>query len=318
MSDSEVWRFIGDINALLEKDQKLSIPGYRSPDFLICGAAKAGTTSLFHYLSQHPSIYTPFAKEPGYFSALRTYAQSPEKYASLFEQAGQNQKVGEASTAYLTSPDSALRIASAVPEARIIVMLRNPADRAFSHYRWMTREGWEYAPSFQEALRLEQKRRVGNPAFVRDNPEYYYNYLYFRSGLYCQYIERYLDAFPADQIHFMLFEEFVQSPVDHAQAVYRFLGVDDTFQPKIKVHNKGRDVWSPRFQYFIRQKLRPAMNTVSFPSRVRICSNLMAFNKAAEKNTIPLTLRKALLNRYEENIRETEELVGLPLSETWL
>jgi hypothetical protein len=315
-NNSVVSDVLGDVHSLVEKDQDLSRA--RTPDFFICGAAKAGTTSLFNYLGQHPSIFTPSVKEPGYFSALRTFLQEPAEYDSLFGDVEESRVTGEASTAYLTSPDSAHRIASAAPDARIIIMLRNPADRAFSHYRWMTREGWEYASSFREALRLEREHRSGNRHFVKQNPEYYYNYLYFKTGFYSCYLNRYLNFFSNDQIHFILFEEFVEAPVYHSKEVYRFLGVDDSFTPQIKVHNRGRDVWSPRFQYFVRQSLRPTLDALSFPSRVRICSQLLDLNKGKSKAAIDPALRQKLLECYREDIRRTEVLVDMPLQEAWL
>ena len=316
MDEAAAWNVIDNLNILIEKDKELR--DLRTPDFIICGAAKAGTTSLFRYLSQHPYVYTPRIKEPGYFSAFRTYSQSPEKYASLFEPAEEYQKAGEASTAYLTSPDSALRIASAIPEVRIIIMLRNPADRAFSHYRWMTREGWEYAASFQEALHLEQNSRSGNAEFIRCNQEYYYNYLYFQSGLYYDRLKRYLNVFASNQVHFILFENFVESVKEHTQRICRFLEIDDTFDPEVKVYNKGGDVWSPHLQHFIRNKMRPVMDKISFPSRVRICSHLMKWNQTRPNRSMAPAVRSALLDRYRSDIKKTEALVDLPLSQAWL
>src|SRR5687767_12736237 len=108
----------------------------RVPNFFVCGAARSGTTSLWEYLRQHPDIYMPAAiehKEPSYFCDL--YGMSDwNQYLALFREAGNRKRVGEASGPYLTSPESAGRLKEAAPEARIIILLRDPAERAWSLY----------------------------------------------------------------------------------------------------------------------------------------------------------------------------------------
>lgn len=288
------------------------------PDFFICGAAKSGTTSLWKYLQQHPSVFMPTSmKEPGYFSNLRPL-QDLDRYTSLFEKATDDQRVGEASGAYLTSPESPGRIYDAVPEAQIIIMLRNPADRAYSLYRWMTREGYEPISSFEEALAAEPER-IDDESFKHDNPEYYYNFLYFTSGLYSTQIQRFENTFPSERLLYLLFDEFVQKPVDVTQRVFRFLGVDDEVKPTIKTHNKGKNVWSPSLQFSIRHSITPALvNVLGFSLGKRIGGRMMKVNMSREVSPLPPDLRSRLLDRYADDIRKTEEQTGLPLSDAWL
>jgi hypothetical protein len=291
----------------------------RHPDFFIAGAARSGTTSLWRYLLQHPSIYMPDAsgeKEPGYFSSLRPF-QDRRRYLSLFEGASDNQVVGEASGAYLTSPDSAGRIASAIPDARIIIMLRNPADRAYSLYKWMTHEGYEYTPTFRRALALESQR-MDDENFARDCPEYYYNYLYYHSGLYSEQIARYVNLFPRHRLKFIVFERFIEAPMSYTQEVYRFLGVDPTFTPTISVQNRSRDVWSPRWQYFICHRLSSFLYTLCVPRVSQIKSALMTLNLRPQKTPLDPSLRKHLLDRYEDDIHRTASQTSLPLAKIWL
>jgi hypothetical protein len=131
-----------DLASQIAKDQVLIDESVRTPDFFICGAAKSGTTSLWNYLVQHPGIYEAQDKEPSYFSALHPLYPSARQYGRLYGDAREDQLVGDASVAYLTSPDSAFRICRVVPNAKIIIVLRDPTERAFSLYRHMVWHGF--------------------------------------------------------------------------------------------------------------------------------------------------------------------------------
>lgn len=310
--DAVVWEVIGSIDSLLEKDRRLQEAC--TPGFFICGAAKAGTTSLFNYLGQHPSIFTPERKEPGYFSALRPL-RSPDRYERLFDGARKGQLIGEASGSYLTSPDCAQRIAHVSPQAKIIIMLRNPADRAFSLYRWMTREGYEWISSFEQALEKEGERR-GSRSFIENNPEYYYNYLYYTSGRYAHQVERFLDYFDRSQVRFVLFDEFIESPSVHTKNVIRFLGLDDSFSPRTPVRNKGRDTLAASLQYWLCQNAPSYLKLL--PGGLRVAETLMRWNKVGKWRTLRDQCRERLLASYEANIRRTGRLISRDLSSFWL
>jgi len=210
----------------------------RMPDFFICGAARSGTTSLWQYLRQHPDIYMPPAiehKEPSYFCDL--YGMKDwQAYLSLFRDAGNKKRLGEASGPYLTSPESAGRIKAAAPDAGIIISLRNPVERAWSLYKWMHTNGYEKLPSFAEALATEESR-LENADFIRNNGQYYYNFLYFHSGLYHDQVKRFFDTFGRDRVRVIIFEEFTEAPSEHIKAAYKFLEVDPAFSPALEVHN---------------------------------------------------------------------------------
>lgn len=127
----------------------------RFPDFFVVGAARSGTTSLWMYLLQHPKIFMPREielKEPSFFCDLLDL-YDVDAYLRLFSDAKPESAIGEASTAYLTSPESADLICNANPDARIIIMIRNPIDRALSLYKWMIREGYEWITPFEKSIR---------------------------------------------------------------------------------------------------------------------------------------------------------------------
>lgn len=214
-------------------------PRQRLPNFFICGAARSGTTSMWEYLRQHPDIFMPTVfgwKEPSFYCDLYG-VKDRAFYLSLFAQAGNKKMVGEASTPYLSSPESAGRIHAELPHARIIIVLRNPIERAYSLYKWMCENGYEQIPTFAAALEAEDKERHANESFMRNNGQYYWNFLYFRSGLYHDQVKRYLDTFGAGQVKIFLFEDMTREPGRTVRETFEFLTVDPEFLPAIDIHN---------------------------------------------------------------------------------
>lgn len=306
-----------DAPSILKKDKTLLEKEIRTPDFFIPGAAKSGTTSLFEYLGGHPSIFVPGQKEPGYFSACRPM-QEPGHYAELFKRADPSQIIGEASTAYLPSPYSAERIAEVCPEAKIIIMLRNPADRAFSLYRHMVRYGQEPAPTFLRALKLEPQRRESG-AFQQQNMAGFFNYMYFTSGLYYRQVSRFFSKFDESQFKIILFDEFVEDPLSKTQEIYRFLDLDDSFHPDTSIYNERQDIYSPRLQVLIAQYVRKLPSGLRFASILtRINKALFSFIEGKTKSSLDKNLRLRLLDCYTEDIKKTGDLINRDLGKYWL
>ncbi len=227
--------------------------GRIKPNLFIVGAAKSGTSSLWQYLKANPQVYMPedeLYKEPAFFSS-KGEGQGYENYIKVFGRASdEHQWIGEASTAYLTDPVSAKRIYDFNPSAKIIIMLRNPADRAYSLYNWMVQDGYEVAGSFEEALKLEEER-IGKTIPNWFEPEYYWNYLYFRSGLYSEQVKRYLDAFK-DNVLIIKFDEFKKDTVTEYKKVCDFLGVEMNEIPQI-AFNPSKRVASAHLQFVLRK-----------------------------------------------------------------
>jgi hypothetical protein len=224
---------------VMPPEDELRRMGFHVPNFFIAGAARCGTTSLWAYLRQHPDVFMPPAfefKEPSYFCDLYGMKNWRE-YLALFSEATGRKRIGEASGAYLTAPESAGRIRSAFPQARFIISLRNPAERAYSLYKWMHANGYEPIPVFEDALKAEEDSRLANKDFIRNNGENYYNFLYFHSGLYVEQLRRFYEAFGTGQVHVILFEEFIARPAAHMQRVFEFLDVNASFVPHVEVHN---------------------------------------------------------------------------------
>lgn len=285
------------------------------PNFFIVGAAKAATTSLWIYLKQHPEIYMPEEskyKEPALYCP--NYGMTGvEEYMRLFSGVTDEEAVGEASTAYLAAPESAAMIRNACPEARIIIVLRNPVDRAYSLYRWMVNHGYEWLYPFERALE-EEKKRMDNPMFFSSNPENYYNYLYFHSGLYSQQVLRYLQEFPEHQVKILLFEDVKNNPRNVVRGLYRFLGVDDSFMPKIAVHNKAdfRPV-NIRLHFALKRlRIRYRHTRVDRILGAFFFANLRMFGlKWPQLNP---EIKRMLINAYRSDIEATSKIIGRDLS----
>lgn len=287
------------------------------PNLFIVGAAKSGTSTIWYNLKNHPSIFLPqdeFHKEPKYFSPLaKPKNQTFEDYLKIFEQANQEDYIGEASSAYLTDPMACNHIFNFNPQAKIIIILRNPAERAFSLYNWMVQEGYEYERSFEKALNKEPKRiNKKIPNFWE--PEYYYNYLYFHSGLYYEQVKRYLDTFGAN-VQILSFEELKSKQDNVVKALFDFLELRPIpFQnPYI---NPSKRVLSPKLQFTIRKiiKYKEAFNlrVLKNSNRIKAKRDRLLDWGTLEQPPAPIKegTRKNLLKHYKNDVYLLSELTG--------
>jgi hypothetical protein len=204
------------------------------PDFLVIGAQKAGTTALYAYLLKHPAIVGPSWKEVSYFD--RHYARGEAWYRGNFptrlrhaaarRRAGTEPVAGEASPSYVFHPSAPERVAKVVPRARLIALVRNPVDRALSHYHHEVALGREPL-SFEDALAQEEERMRGELERMRD-PRYFsrawWNYTYASRGLYADQLERWLAVFPGEQLLVVPSEDLLDRPAETYARVLEFLG----------------------------------------------------------------------------------------------
>ena len=211
------------------------------PDYLIIGAHRAGSTSLWAYLSQHPQVSVNFPRLQGikgvrYFD--ENYHRGEAWYRSHFPSAAYRASLrrrhggavaGDASSYYLFHPAAAERAAKAVPEAKVIVLLRHPVDRAYSHWLRERRDGAEPIASFEEAVAAEPERLAGEVDRILDDESYYSyaheNFSYMSQGLYLDSLRKWLEHYPRDRVHVELSERFSQDPQGGFDRVLRFLGL---------------------------------------------------------------------------------------------
>jgi len=193
----------------------------RWPNFLIVGAQKAGTTSLFYYLRQHPKVFMPSMKEPGYFRFYISEEDEPKpirdkkKYLALFKKVKDEIAIGEASGAYLEEKETPKRIHDVIPNARIIILLRDPVERSYSQYLEHVKGGIEKL-SFSERIRDDLsliKKNIHTTPIVR-------------ASFYSEKIKRYWDTFGKNQIKIIISEEFIYNTNKTVKDILKFLGID--------------------------------------------------------------------------------------------
>jgi hypothetical protein len=205
----------------------------RLPNFLIIGAQKSGTTSLYNYLKQHPQVWMSPVKEPHFFAYEGQAAPMPSMvttlsdYQALFTRVGDAVAVGEASTSYLHTEQAARRIRYYLPNVRLIAILRHPAERAFSNWLHNRRSGVE-SLSFTGALRAE-KQRLREEAYV--------DRTYQHKGYYHRHLARYLGLFPRDHISICLFDDLTRDPDGLMRTLFEFLGVETGVRLRLEQHN---------------------------------------------------------------------------------
>jgi Sulfotransferase family len=297
------------------------------PNFLIIGAMKSGTTALYHYLRQHPQIYLdPTRKEsqffsfegqmpdfcgPGDESIYRYFINNVREFEALFGDASGRPAVGEVGTIYLYMPRTAERIKHYIPAARLIAILRHPADRAYSNYLHRVRERLEPCAEFAEALRHEPIRRQQNWS-----PEWHY----LQVGFYYGQLKRYYEIFDPDQIRVYLYDDFQSNPIRLLQDIFAFIGVDDTFVPNVTLRHNVAGVPRSRMLYRFLDKRNPLKSAMKpfIPREFRLASQEI-LRRLNQRRPPPLdpALRRELVQVYQEDILKLQDLIGRDLSH-WL
>ena len=179
----------------------------------------------------------------------------------------------------------------------------------------MTAAGNEWLTPFEKALEAEE-RRARDPRFLRRNPQYFYNYLYFRSGLYGQQIGRYVQLFPRSRFLFLPFEDLQRDVRDVLRRVLQFIHVDPDFEPDdLSPANQSRKVRSARLQFYLRRRLEPALVKLRL-GRVRPLVDRMADWNVVNSRPAPLSAetQMRLIDRYGSDLEKLERLTGLDTS----
>jgi len=297
------------------------------PNFFIIGAAKSGTSSLYMYLKQHPEIYMSPVKEPHFFSfdAQSKLTKGPgdpipnaitdfEQYRSLFDGVCDEKAIGEASTSYLYRPEAAHRIHDVLPGAKLIAILRNPAERAFSAYMHVVRDGRETAGSFSEALKLEDARKKDNW-----DPIWHFTSV----GRYYEQLARYYQRFSRDQIKIFLYQELLNRQQALLEESFRFLGVNPNFTPdsSVKFNISGEQKSQVLYKLFksIFNHPNPVrwISRYIIPERWRWKVTNWVRERNLKDNQIPPEKKSELITFYRPEILRLEQLIEKDLSH-WL
>lgn len=288
------------------------------PNFIVIGAAKAGTTALYWYLADHPAVFMSKVKETNYFAfgldpEGRLLYGDPEvhhfpvkslrEYEQLFADAEDAVAIGEASPIYLECPEAAGRIRELLPATRIICGLRQPVDRAYSDYQMYLRaQGRRFDPA-----------RDLTAASVWARPDSHW----MRIGRYHEQLARYFDAFPRGQIHVFLFDDLRRDALRTVQVIYRFLGIDPAFVPDFDTpHNIGGMPANMLLERFFNSGIRAAVKPL-VPKRTANWVRRLRARNMRQAPPLPAELKAELTHRFRDDIARTSELIGRSL-EHWL
>jgi len=301
----------------------MSIPPKVVPNFFIVGAPKCGTTSIYEYLCQHPQVFMTRWKEPHFWSTdlYRPGRISEERYYKLFEEGAGKQRVGEASTEYLYSPKACENIKRVFPDAKIIIMLRNPVDMIHSGHSQRLWHGRENIPVFEEALEAELDRKEG-----RRLPPYPYpvETLFYRDvGRYARHVDRYLSTFGRDNVHIIIFEELVKEPKEVFSGLCNFLEVSQDAVVSFGQHNANK---VPRFRKIPlllvpTSKLRVGARKLPGPvhRQLRVLARFIMKANTKRERRVPLKpeTRRSLEEFFAEDVAELGALLGVDLQNLW-
>ncbi len=292
------------------------------PEFLIIGAARSGTTALHAYLRQHPQIFMPAHKEPNFFAfeGLDLTCEGPgaddinnsitrfSDYQRLFDSAPDTATCGEASPLYLYSERAPAQIKRHVPNARMVVILRNPVEQAFSHFMYATKQCIEPESDFTTALGLENKR-------LADNWQPLFGYSSFPR--YAEQLSRYFAIFPKQQFLIRTYEDFQDKPNEVLKDIFGFIGVDVGFKPDMSQKlNAGGVPKNQALQNFL-MKSNPITRAIGLvvppATRLRIRDRLAKLN-LDRAEAMPDAARTILHQRLDDEIIRLEHLIARDLS----
>ena len=278
----------------------------RLPNFLIIGAHKAGTASLYHYLKSHPDIFMPKIKEARFFAFNPQNPKHQEKarkafpitsiegYSALFDQAKNESAVGEASPNYLTSEYAAKNIFRYIPDAKLIVSLRNPIDRAYSLFLM------KYRSAEKENV------NVSDYKFSLDDAE---------QGAYYPKLKVYFDLFDRDQIKIILFEDLVKDTDRVVKEIFKYLNVPDYFSPVVSdIHNCGGIPKLKLIHKISKNKKLTVILKKYFPHSITSILKNIKNDNLREAPQLAKAQRIEAIKLIKDDLSKTENLIQRDLS----
>ncbi len=297
------------------------------PNFYIAGGARCGSTSLFAYCKAHPQIFMAPIKEPNYFSygyggipfagpgRERFYApaiKDRRTYEALFEGAGDALAVGEASINYMLHPEACAGIRALTPDARLLFVLRQPVERAWSSFQRSRHEGTEKEPDFLAAWHDDERRRAAG----------HWSSIHRYKSLYGRHLKVWFETFTREQIKVVLFDDILADSAAVMRDVYGFLGVDPGFVPDTSVvHNRSGEIANPVLRWLwlgtggLRSVLVPLM---PLKWRGRLFPFIARNQKVRRpKERLDPALRAELTQELRDDILALQDLIGRDLS-GWL
>ena len=295
------------------------------PNFLVIGAPRSGTTSLYFYLKQHPEIFLPVRKELHYFSydliaknisgpgdkdTLQILCADKPSYLEHYKGVKNEIAIGEISPSYLYYAQVSQRIHQELGQIKIIAILRNPIEKAFSQYMHLVRLNLEKL-SFHEALFVEEERKKQKWGDI---------WRYAESSLYSSKIQTYIDVFGEENIHIVLMEEFVLDPQKILGSIFSFLDVKNSFQVDTnRIYNKSGIPRSKSVaRFFAHQNLLKKILKKIVPEHIRVPLRMAILNAnlTPKQEVMDTRSRQFLVEYFKSDIFKLEEILNY--STEWL
>lgn len=289
----------------------------KTPTFLILGAGKSGTTSLYHYMAEHPNVYMSEPKEPIFFEA--EYEKGLEYYwHKYFSGWKGEQAIGEARPTKLYLPFVPKRLHESLPKAKLIAILRNPIDRAYSAW-WMNVCNGKEDLSFEEAIQRDLDRMEAGINFEGESGERLWREnlknekinIYLDEGYYAKQLKRYLELFPLSQLKVILFEDLCSDLQAVMSELWEFIGVNPKYELKDKT---PRNVAVPQMVLRMWRLIRKTGLNQIFPEHAKTWLRFRLSRLSKGKPKMGEETREFLIAHYYKHNRELEKILQRDLS----
>jgi hypothetical protein len=292
------------------------------PNFLVIGSIRSGTTALYEFLRQHPRVYLTPQKETNFFAFEgekprfrgpgdrtifnRDTITDIQSYCKQFEGVTTETAIGEVCPKYLFYSRAAERIYHHIPKAKLIAILRNPVDRAYSHFIMRLRDGFEPCSRFEDAIADEDRR-------IREN---WGSGMYVQVGFYGRQLKKYYDTFPKEQIRVYLYEDYLADAAKIIGDLFRFIGVDGTFLPDISGRHNVSGIIKNRVYRLLWTRTHPIRSVIRpiLSKGLRHAVSSFFVNQALVRPPFPMHVREQLIDTYREDILMLQDFIGRDLT----
>lgn len=270
------------------------------PNFFVVGPPKAGTTSIAHHLKKHPQVFIPDVKEPHYFSPhIESVVNlNLDEYRRLYEKASGYTAIGDLSASYFLYEEVPGRIFEVSPDARIVMMLRDPVARAYSDFTFARTLGIEPETAFRKALQRYE---------TRDSPEWYLSRCYIEQGLYYSPVRRYQETFGKERVLLLPFDDLTRNPREFFARIATHIGVNPGFFETVDLSEALNEYRMPRWRSLVNLVRRLRLQQMIPASMLRRLRPLFF-----DTNRDPLDeeSRRLLQEMYKPDVAQLEELMG--------
>lgn len=289
----------------------------RKPDFYIVGGYKCGTSLMHQFLRQHSEIFMPEVKEIYHFGSDLTFKYpkvTKKEYLEFFSGANNEKRIGDATAAYLMSGNAAKEIKQFNPDAKIIIMLRNPVEMIYSLHSEMVYQGYELLKDFSSAINVKDGRRQGKDisSYIRCPVE---NLYYLKVPLFTKQVKKYFDVFGKENVHIIIFDDLKREMAGEYRKTLQFLRVNEQFQPSFKIVNPNKSVRSEKIRNVLKNipSKYKQLGKILFPFRTlrgKIFRGLLFMNtRYVDRPPMPEKLEYELKMYFKPEVNQLSTLL---------